>query len=175
MSHSLKTDAFVMRKRELLQKDILISLFTKELGKVTVIAKGIKSMTSRRGPHLQTGNLIKVIMNVKNDYKYLQQTELISGFSNIKDDAKKTEYLYLYFFIIDRLLPDGQQENDIFRLTRAFLSELSRSEQFGPEEISKYLNMMLRMLGYAHEEKRLIDLILLIEETIHEKIPFHII
>ena len=104
----LKTDAFVLRKKELLRTDMLIYLFTKEIGKTTVIAKGSKSLVSRRGPHLQTGNLLKVMIHVKNDYRYLQQTELVSGFSSIKDDPRKTEYLYLFFFVIDRMLPDNQ-------------------------------------------------------------------
>ena len=171
----LKTDAFVLRKKELLRTDMLIYLFTKEIGKTTVIAKGSKSLVSRRGPHLQTGNLLKVMIHVKNDYRYLQQTELVSGFSSIKDDPRKTEYLYLFFFVIDRMLPDNQEESSVFRLTRAFMAELAKTPEFGSAQISKYLNMALRLLGYVHEDKSLLDLIRLVEETIHEKIPFHII
>ncbi|PIP63744.1 hypothetical protein COW97_01050, partial [Candidatus Roizmanbacteria bacterium CG22_combo_CG10-13_8_21_14_all_34_12] len=57
-SRSLKTEAVVLKKKDLLNKDVLISVFSQDLGRLTLFAKGIKKITSRRSPHLQTGNLV---------------------------------------------------------------------------------------------------------------------
>ncbi|MEK7109728.1 MAG: DNA repair protein RecO, partial [Patescibacteria group bacterium] len=72
-SRSLKTEAIVLKKKDLLNKDVLISLFTQDLGRLTIFAKGVKKITSRRSPHLQTGNLINVLISHKNDHYYLQE------------------------------------------------------------------------------------------------------
>ena len=94
MIRSLKTEAIVLRKKDLLNRDVLISFFSQNLGRLTVFAKGIKKITSRRSPHLQTGNLINVLLSHKSDRFYLQESQLISGFSELKKDEGKVRQLY---------------------------------------------------------------------------------
>lgn len=113
MANLVKTEAIVLRKRNLLGKDSLITLFTHDHGKANVIAKGLKKTTSRRAPHLQTANLVDVVYNVSNDRKYLDQSQLKSAFSGIKNEVGKMNYLYLIFFILDRLLPEDQKEEHV--------------------------------------------------------------
>jgi DNA repair protein RecO (recombination protein O) len=125
MAQIHKAEAIVLKKRQLLQQDFVITLFTKELGKIKVIAKGIKKLTSRRAPHLETGNLINVVLSQKSEPHYLQQTELTSAFSAIKDDTDKMNYAYVFFFILDRILPEGQAEESLFNMTKKFLIDLT--------------------------------------------------
>ena len=42
MTRNLKTEAIVLKKKDLLNKDVLISLFTQDLGRLTIFAKGVK-------------------------------------------------------------------------------------------------------------------------------------
>lgn len=175
MPQQLKSEAFVLRRIELLNKDILIHLFTKDLGRITVVAKGVKSVTSRRAAHLQTGNYIRVTVNIRGEYHYAQQTDLISGFTAIKEDALKTEQLYTFFFVLDRILPEHQPETPIFTLTKTFMKDLSRDPVFGQKQTVEYLNRLLMGLGYTHEAKNAVETMRVLEDTIHEKIPFRII
>ena len=65
MKRTIKTEAVVLRKRSLPNQDAIVTLFTKELGKINTIAKGIKKITSRRLPHTQTANLINTVIYKK--------------------------------------------------------------------------------------------------------------
>lgn len=170
-TRSLKTEAVVLRKKSLLNKDILINLFTKDLGRLTVFAKGVKKITSRRSPHLQTGNLINVIISHKNDRSYLQESLLISGFSELKKDENKIKQLYLFLFILDRLLPENQKEERVYNLTKKFLIDLSQANEKKKLGLLHYLNQLMNFLGYLHEKKSFNELKLVIEEIINEKIP----
>jgi DNA repair protein RecO (recombination protein O) len=161
----------VLRKKDLLNKDVLISFFTKELGKLTVLAKGVKKITSRRSPHLQTGNLINVLLSQKNDRFYLQESQLISGFSELKKAENKVRELYLFLFILDRLLPESQKEERVYNLTKKFIIDLSRSDEKARLGLPYYLNKLMSSLGYLHEDKSFVELRLLIQEIIDEKIP----
>src|SRR3989339_1447299 len=125
-SKSLKTEAIVLKKRDLLNRDVLISLFSQNLGRLTVFAKGVKKITSRRSPHLQTGDLINVLVSHKNDHYYLQESQLISGFSELKKEEKKVKQLYTFLFVLDRLLPEQQKETKTYNLTKNFLIDLSK-------------------------------------------------
>lgn len=169
-SRSAKTEAIILKKKDLLNRDILIRLFTEDLGRLTVFAKGVKKITSRRSPHLQTGNLINVLLSLRNDHYYLQETRLISGFSELKEDENKVKQLYSFLFVLERLLPEQQKEAKIYNLTKKFLIELSNSP--GSRTITvKYLTVIMKLLGYLDKEVGLIELKSLIEEIINEKIP----
>ena len=171
MIRNLKTEAIVLRKKNLLNRDVLISFFSQNLGRLTVFAKGVKKITSRRSPHLQTGNLINIIIGHKNDRYYLQESQLISGFSELKKDDNNVKQLYPFLFVLDRLLPENQKEERIYNLTKRFLINLSLPAGRDRLGLLYYLNKLMSLLGYLHEDKNLNELKFFIEEIINEKIP----
>ena len=171
MIRSLKTEAIVLKKKDLLNKDVLISFFTQDLGRLTVFAKGVKKTTSRRSPHLQTGNLITVLVSHRNDHYYLQESQLLSGFSELKKDEDKVKQLYFFLFILDRLLPEQQKEIQIYNLTKNFLIELTKSANKSKLITVEYLNKVMKLMGYLDREVSLLELKSLIEEIIDEKTP----
>ncbi len=171
MSRTFKTEALVLKKRNLLNKDTIVTLFTREHGKVRVVAKGIKKITSRRLPHTQTGNLLNIVVYNRHDRMYLQESHLISGFSEIKKDEAKTNNLYIFLFILERLLPENEPETKVYNLAKHFLVELSKTHDTLDTLLSKYVNQVMMVLGYVTGEKPLFQLFPIIEELIHEKIP----
>jgi len=171
MQRSFKTKAFVLRKRNLPNKDNIITLFSEKFGKINTIAKGVKKITSRRLPHLLTGNLISSIIYKRFDYLYLQETSLISGFTGIKGSQEKMNYLYFLFFVIERLLPENQPEKEIYSIVREFVINLSKTA-FSTSKLEDYISKILISLGYLKEKKQSINqLIFIIESIIDEKTP----
>ncbi|MEO6509337.1 MAG: DNA repair protein RecO [Patescibacteria group bacterium] len=171
MGKGTKLKGFIIKKKSLLNKDILFTIFSEELGKVSVIAKGIKKITSRRAPHIQTGNLVNVELSSRGDILYLQDSFLISGFSQIRDSEQKTNFLFLYFFVLDRILPEHQQELKMYTSTQQFLFEMARKTEFTKQSFTEHLNKLLSIAGYVQGEKTLPELIRTVEEVINEKVP----
>jgi len=174
MAKQVKSEGIVLKKIGLLNKDYLVTIFTHDQGKTKVFAKGIRKITSRRLSHIETANLIQTILSVKNDRFYLQETKLVSGFAKIKDKPEKVDYLYQYFFVLERLLPENQKESDIYLLTKKFLIKLS-SDEFSQTDLTDFFNKLLRQLGYSKENLTFNQSKQLIEEIISEKLPSFII
>jgi DNA repair protein RecO (recombination protein O) len=171
----IKTEGIVLKKRQLLGPDTSLTLLSKEHGKIFVVAKGIKKLTSRRSPHIQTANLIDVILHESRDMYYLQETRLISGFVQVKKDDVKVKSMYALFFILDRLLPERQKEEHIYTVTKSFLVDLAKSKVTNLGLFTIYLQKTLQALGYVHDIKPLEDLIHMTEGIINEKIPLDVI
>lgn len=170
MTRTLKTEAIVLKKRSMPNGDQIITLFTQELGKMAVFAKGIKKITSRRLPHSQTSNLIIVQLSHKNERYYLQETSLISGFSKIKNDEVKVKHLYTFFFVLERMLPEHQKEDDVYDLTKRFLISLSKDD-FDQKKLTEFMNKLLIIMGFSTDPLSQFELAPFIEDIIHEKIP----
>ncbi|MEX1052502.1 MAG: DNA repair protein RecO [Patescibacteria group bacterium] len=175
MSHKFKTQGIVLKKNELLNLDNLVTIFTLDLGKIVCVAKGIKKLNSRRAPHIQTGNLIDVGLSSKHDRYYLQESNIISGFSSLKKNAKKMSMAYYFFLLIDKLLPENEPEHEIYNTTLNFLIELSKTTSVDNSLLEKYVNNMLIKLGYVQGKKKLEELHSIVEDLLGEKVRFFVI
>lgn len=171
-----KVEAFVIRRTEILHKDIVVTLFAKEFGKVRAIAKGVKKLTSRRAPHLQTANLLIATLQQRHEVYYVNQTQLISGFAQLKEDPLKLNFIYVLFFILDRLLPENQPEERVYRITKNFVVVVSKSAHPKIAILSECVYKILQILGYLHDAPLTFgEVIQTTEEIIHEKIPTNIL
>lgn len=175
MARRLQTEAFILKRKELLNKDIFYTLLTCDEGKVKATAKGIKSLTSKRSPHLQTGNLVSCILYKKDGFFYLQETNLKSSFSDIKRSSQKMSYLYFMLFIVDRLLPENQNEEKVYEILKKFMVKLSKSGNVEIKILEKYISSLLMELGYINERKKIEELQTIIQDLINEELTFHII
>lgn len=167
----VKTKAFVIKRKYLLKNDYLLILFTKDFGKLSVLAKGIKKITARRLSHTDSGNFIKVILVNKKDIYYLKQTSLLSVFTKIKNNPQKVRYLFFVLFLLDRFLPENQTEDKIFLLTLNYFSKLARGTA-DLNELLNYSSKFFLLLGYGKKFFDFSSMKIFIEQTINEKAPF---
>jgi len=170
MRHLLKTEALLLNKKPLLEKNILLTLLTKDLGKIKAFTFGVKKITSRRLSYFSNGNLLRIILEKKNDRFYLKEVSLISGFLSIKEDQKKWSAFYLYFYILERILPENLKDEKNYQLTLNFLIDLSR-KQMSLDDLNFYLNFLLKNLGYLNKNQSFKENINTIQEIIDEKLP----
>lgn len=168
---TIKTEAIVIGRYALPNRDQILIFLTPALGKIKVFAKGIKKITSRRLSHLDTGNLLNILLTKKNENLYLQQTELISGFSELKRNMKKISYLYFFLFIINKILPDNQTETEVYQLTKRLLIFFGQKNRVNQQVLLDHLNQLLIILGYSTKPFNWLELKDNIEKIINEKLP----
>ncbi|NTU72622.1 DNA repair protein RecO [Candidatus Roizmanbacteria bacterium] len=175
MPNVVKIEGFLLKKHRLSGQDTVTVIFTKEQGKISAYAKGVKKITSRRSPHLQTGNLLIITLDSKGTAQYVQQTTLVSAFGQLKQNVRKVEMLYFFLFLIDRLVPEGVPEPQLYNMTKQFIIELNKAPIFTRSEILPYMQEILLILGFSRDRRSFNETVQLIEEIIHEKLPLSII
>ena len=174
MMQSYDDEAIVLRK-SISREDVRVILFTKEKGKLSALAKGVRTLLSRRSPHIQTANYLHVFLHPRHDMWYLEKTELKSGFGGIKENQVKLRILYAFLFVLDRILPAEQKEIDIFSGALAFLRQLHTIDtDHAFDLLVETLRLFSQRLGFfISPESAKEDIILKVEEIIAEKIPFN--
>ncbi len=174
-SKAQETDeAFVLTKKRMLRLDSLVVLFTKQSGKVAVIAKGIQKITSRRVSALQTGNLVSVSYFKRGDAPtYLSDVSLISHFSELKKSQEKIQNMYSFFYILNTLLPEHQKEERIYELCKKTMIQLGKNS--APIfSLTHTICDLFNFLGYG-EFHTLDECRIKYEEITGKQIPYSII
>jgi len=166
---------FILKKKTLLNKDVLVTLFTKERGKLVVMAKGVKKITSRRLAYLDTGNLVQITLNsYRENFFYLTEIDLISGFLSIKKKRDKFSDFYRSLYLIDRLLPEGQVETDVYQELKLFLFALAREKAVIDRE-KLFFCRVFKILGYGDFSFENGDWLAKAEMIINRKLPPRVI
>lgn len=127
--HFLKDKAFVIRRINFGDSDRYITLFSKNHGKVEVMAKGVRKINSRRSAAVELLNLIE-FQSVKTAKNFvLTEVKLIDPFDQLKKELKYIKEVFLMCELIDSIMPYGVKHPDIFDLMNRALCKIVDEER----------------------------------------------
>ncbi len=153
MKRFFKDIGIVLKKRKLLKDNRNITILTREGGKMNLLGFGVRKLLSKRSSHLETGNYIAFTFYKKGEMNILGETEIIWGFSKIKRSEVKLGFLYLLFFIVDRIMPENQVDSVIFEKTLYILKKINNRNNFTLQDLRVYLNDILLISGFINKKQ----------------------
>ncbi len=165
---------FVVKRINLGEADRFITLFTKNYGKVEVLAKGVRKITSRRSSHIELLNLIRFHSLKTSKNFILTEVELVNSFEGRKNSLKQFEVAFLVCELIDNLCPFGQINQALFAHIFEFLSRGEHSD----EALLGFETKTLTTLGYWDVERKFgteLESRQFIESVIERKIKSRVI
>lgn len=150
---SIKAEGIVIKRRNYREADRILTIFTKSNGKIKVIAKGVRRITSRRSPHVELLNY-SVFNLHKTTYgmPILTEVESLKDFSTLKKDLKKIGRAYHICELIDGLCAENQENEEIFTLLKLALETISKDDRH--DLISYRFELkLLKLLGFSNDDK----------------------
>jgi DNA repair protein RecO (recombination protein O) len=168
---SFRTDAIIIKRRNIGESDKLITALTKRFGKIQIKASGIRKITSRRSPHVEPLNLTLISFYKGKGIPVLIEADVKNSFSKIKSDLKKVAYAYYVCELIDSLCPDGQEMEQTFLLLENVLKDIAEGLDT-LQLIKKFELDLLNILGFVDikDNNKDDDLSILVEQIIERKL-----
>ncbi len=170
----LNDTGFVVKRVNLGEADRFVTFFTQNNGKVEVLAKGARKITSRRSSHIELLNLVR-FHSVKTAKNFiLTEIELLNSYEGRKDTLKQCEIAFLVCELINALCPYGQTNKELFDLVGVFLED----GQAHDEALLQFETEVLSVLGYWNVSKKFNterDARTFIESLIEKKLKSRII
>ena len=137
---------FVIKRINVGEADRYVTFFTRENGKMEVIAKGVRKLSSRRASSIELLNLVE-FASVKSVKNYvLTETKLLSSCSGLKSDYAKVPAVFLMCELIDKLCVENQPHSDIFNLLFSTIKEINSS--YSADTIQNFQIELLSLLGF---------------------------
>ncbi len=140
----LKDSGFVVRRVNLRDSDRYITIFTKNHGKIEVLAKGVRKMTSRRASSVELLSLID-FQAVKSSKTYiLTEVKLIDSFDQLKRDLEYIEQVFTMCELIEAIMPIGQSHPEVFDLMNRALCKMLEEKR----TMAYFQAKLLSILGF---------------------------
>ena len=110
----IKTNCIVLKKKEMKEADLLVTLFSKEYGKIMATAYGIRKSKKRNVVSLNPLNEIEITLSQKNNYYVVQDVEILKNFKNILKSIEKLEISLYVLDSIDKIYYVTDENGDFF-------------------------------------------------------------
>lgn len=126
----VKTDAIVLNSMRFGDTSKIVWVYTKEYGKVSIIAKGAVSLKNKYGGSLEPLSYISLIFYKKyniNTLQTLKETDLIIPFNNIFANYIGLICGRICCEFLKNTQPDNLQSIEIFELTKDYLILLNKN------------------------------------------------
>jgi DNA repair protein RecO (recombination protein O) len=120
--------AIVLARKNIREFDQTVSLYTREIGKVEVLAKGIKKIISKNSSNLEVLSVVEIEVIQGKDIDYLGRVQSIKFFRNIYSDLDKISLASYVVKIVDVNILVGEKDEVIFNLLFSFLEFLDIHE-----------------------------------------------
>lgn len=145
-----RVDAVVIRQRDLGEADRIVTLFARDRGKVSAVAKGIKRPRSKFAGALQLFSHLSVLLAAGRTLDVVTQVQPIDLFYHLREDMSRYAHACYAAELLDILTEEGASEPDLFDLLVAVLKGLDGGGD--PATLLRgYELKLLSRLGYGPE------------------------
>ena len=146
-----RDEAVVIRTQKLGEADRIITLFTREHGRVRAVAKGVRRTKSKFGARLEPGSLVDIQLYVGKTFDVVTQVESLENFGDaLAADYRKWTIASTILEAAERFTSnEGEPALQQFLLLIGALKALSYESHEPSLVLDAYLLRSLSIAGYA--------------------------
>lgn len=135
------------------EADRLLTLYTRERGKVRAVAKGVRKLKSRKAGHVEPYSRAVLLLASGSAWYVLQQAEAQDTYPGLRQDLTRLGQAAYAAELLDKFTFEEEEHAGLYRLLAATLGRLATGEN--PDLTIRYYEMrLLEQLGFRPELQR---------------------
>ncbi len=162
-----RVEAVVLRRSDFGEADRLLTLFSREKGKIRAIAKGARKPQSRKTGHVELFMRTQFLIAEGRDLDIVTQAELVEAFVGVREDLIRATYAAYFVELLDRFTAEEDQNVALYDLLVETLRRLGNA----PEPILVARHGELRLLAFSGYRPQFFNCVVC-EEEIAEQDQF---
>lgn len=141
-----QVEAVVLRSRSYGEADAILTLYSREKGKISAIAKGVRKPKSRKRAGVQFLSHGKFLMYEGKSLDTVTQCEALHSFAFLQDDLVKMAYANYMAELLEAFVVEGEGNDALFFL---FLTTLHLLADYDSDVLVRSFELrFLTLLGY---------------------------
>lgn len=123
---ALTTEAVILKRKNFGEADRVITAFSAKLGKISIIARGVRKITSRRAGNVEVLNIVKLHLFKSRNY-ILQEAQSLETFEKLKSNLTLSAVSFHIVELIDKLTVEEQPSIKLYQILKESLIRLEQS------------------------------------------------
>ena len=151
-----RTEAIILRRRDFSEADRLLTLFSREHGKIRAIAKGARKPQSRKTGHVELFMRTRFLIAKGRNLDIITQAEMVESYAPLHDDLVKATYASYAVELLDRFTVEDDRNLPLYDLLADALRWFSGTDSL-LLAARFYELRLLNLTGYRPQLFRCVD------------------
>jgi DNA repair protein RecO (recombination protein O) len=122
-----RTDGLILHHSDFGEADRLLTVFTPRLGRLRLLAKGARKVTSRKAGHVEPFTYVHLLVARGRSLDIVSQVETLESFRPLREDLERASQAYYLAELISSFIEEGDENPLLFDLALATLARLCES------------------------------------------------
>lgn len=150
MRRSISSEAFVLSAKPYSEADKIITVFSKDFGKLSLMAKGVRKLKSKKRGTLEPFSRFRFIAHTGHGMPIVTETEMIDGYSKIRKDLARVSVAYFLMEVVMRSTQEEESITEVYDLLAEYLKDLETRKNLKNLRREFSLKLM-EILGFIPE------------------------
>lgn len=149
MPRTYKTEGVIIKRKNFGEADKILTIFTKQYGKLRGVAKGIRKLTSRKGGNLELFNYVAIFLAKGKNLDIITEVQAIESFPNFRKNLTKVALAYQFTQLINSFSQEALANQELFQLLIFCLKQLD-NEKCDLDRLAFYFKTeLLKISGFG--------------------------
>ncbi len=126
---TFRSEAIVLKRSDFGEADRLLTLFSREQGKMKAIAKGARKPQSRKTGHVELFMRSNFLFAKGHDLDIITQAEMVEAYPALRDDLVRTTYASYAVELLDRFTVEHDKHLGLYQLLADALGWFAADEE----------------------------------------------
>jgi len=148
-----KTEGIIIKKTNLGEVDRLLTVYSKEFGKIVVKAKSVRKNQAKLKGHLELFFHSHLILVPARGWPLVVGAEALQEFSLLHNDLFSLAAAYYFSELLDRLIVGPERDENIWQLVLTSFTYLNQNRRNIQQVIRIFEDTLLNLLGYGRPSR----------------------
>lgn len=144
----IRTEGIILKEADLNEVDRLLTIYTKELGKINVSAKGVKKIESKLRYSIEPISYVRLILVEGKNFLILKDAVLKDQFLKVKKDLEKIKIIKEMIDFIDEAIIGEEKDKEIWKLILLTFKDKILTKK----SLSDFKKKLIKLLGYDPDQ-----------------------
>ncbi len=140
--------AIVLKRRDMGEADRLLTVFTRDHGKLTLLAKGVRRQASRKAGHIEPFTCAELLVAKGKSLDLVTQAETAEAHRHLREDLWRSSWAYYVVELADAFTQEADPNALLFDLLLETLGRLDAGESDLGLAVRYYELHALALAGY---------------------------
>jgi len=151
-----RISAIVLKRRDMGEADRLLTVFTLDRGKLTLLAKGVRKPASRKAGHIEPFTYVDLLVAKGKSLHLVTQAETVEAHRRLREDLWRSSWAYYVAELADAFTQDEDPNELLFDLLLETLGRLDGADE--PALAVRYYELhLLALVGYQPQLFRCVE------------------